>query len=281
MNTPLVNTDWLRQNFDDPDVVVLDASPASNMANMTVQHPGKGIAGARAFDLKGAFSDLDSKLPNILPSPETFTRACQSLGVNSTSKLIIYDNLDIYSAPRAWWMFRTMGHEKVAVLDGGLNDWIASGGPTEPMAEQSFDLGNFVAKYDGARVKTAAQVLENIDAKNFTVVDARSSGRFHAEVPEPRPTTRSGRIPGSYNLPFAEICRDGKFLPKDELKARFDKLNLGAGPLVFSCGSGMTACVDLLGAALVLDNELALYDGSWSEWGAADAEWPIVSEPRL
>jgi len=276
MNAPLVNTDWLRHNFDDPELIVLDASPETNMANMTVQHPGKRISGARAFDLKGAFSDLDSKHPNMLPSPENFTRACQSLGLNSTSKIVIYDNLDIYSAPRAWWMFRTMGHERVAVLDGGLNDWVASGGPAEPIAEQSFAPGDFVAKYDGGKIKTAAQVLENIQSKNFTVVDARSSGRFNAKVPEPRPTSRSGRIPGSSNLPFADLSKDGKFLPKDELKARFDKLNLGDGPLVFSCGSGMTACVDLLGAALVLDNELALYDGSWSEWGAADGEWPVV-----
>ena len=276
VNTPLVNADWLRQNFDDPELIVLDASPETNMANMTVQHPGKRISGARAFDLKGAFSDLDSKHPNMLPSPENFTRACQSLGLNSTSKIVIYDNLDIYSAPRAWWMFRTMGHERVAVLDGGLNDWVASGGPAEPIAEQSFAPGDFVAKYDGGKIKTAAQVLENIQSKNFTVVDARSSGRFNAKVPEPRPTSRSGRIPGSSNLPFADLSKDGKFLPKDELKARFDKLNLGDGPLVFSCGSGMTACVDLLGAALVLDNELALYDGSWSEWGAADGVWPVV-----
>ena len=276
MNAPLVNTDWLRHNFDDPELIVLDASPETNMANMTVQHPGKRISGARAFDLKGAFSDLDSKHPNMLPSPENFTRACQSLGLNSTSKIVIYDNLDIYSAPRAWWMFRTMGHERVAVLDGGLNDWVASGGPAEPIAEQSFAPGDFVAKYDGGKIKTAAQVLENIQSKNFTVVDARSSGRFNAKVPEPRPTSRSGRIPGSSNLPFADLSKDGKFLPKDELKARFDKLNLGDGPLVFSCGSGMTACVDLLGAALVLDNELALYDGSWSEWGAADGVWPVV-----
>ena len=169
-----------------------------------------------------------------------------------------------------------MGHEKVAVLDGGLNDWIASGGPTGPIAEQSFASGNFVANFDGGKIKTAAQVLENIESKSFTVVDARSSGRFHAEVPEPRAAARSGRIPGSRNLPFAELCRDGNFLPKDELKARFDKLNLGDEPLVFSCGSGMTACVDLLGAALVLDNELALYDGSWSEWGAAGGQWPVA-----
>jgi len=276
VNTPLVNADWLRRNLDDPELIILDASPESNMANMTIDHPGKRISGARSFDLKGAFADKESPLPNMLPSPENFTQACQALGLNSTSKIVIYDNLDIYSAPRAWWMFRTMGHERVAVLDGGLNDWVASGGPTEPIAKQSFALGDFVAKYDGGKIKTAAQVLENIGSKNFTVVDARSSGRFNAVVPEPRPTSRSGRIPGSCNLPFADLCKDGKFLPKDELKARFDKLNLGDGPLVFSCGSGMTACVDLLGAALVLDNELALYDGSWSEWGAADGVWPVV-----
>ena len=275
VNTPLVSADWLRRNFDGPELVVLDASPETNMLNMAVEYPEKRIPGARHFDLKSQFSDKDSTLPNMLPSPENFTLACQTLGLNSTSKIVIYDNLGLYASPRAWWMFRTMGHEKVSVLDGGLNDWIANDGPTEPMAEQSFTLGNFVAKFDGGKIKTAARVLENIQSKSFTVVDARSSGRFNAEVPEPRPTSRSGRIPGSRNLPFAELCRGGKYLPKGELKALFDEMNLGDGPLVFSCGSGMTACVNLLGAALVLDNELALYDGSWSEWGAVDAAWPI------
>lgn len=275
MKTPLVNSDWLRQNINDPDLIILDASTATNMAGLTVKHHGVQISGARAFDLKGEFSDKDSALPNMMPSPQAFTRACQSLGLNSNSKLVIYDNLGLYASPRAWWMFRTMGHKYVAVLDGGLNAWISEGGETEGLTKRSYAKGDFTAKYDERKIKNSAQILDNIIARSFSVIDARSSGRFNAEVPEPRPTTRSGRIPNSYNLPHAKLSKDGKFLPLEELKARFEKMNLGDGPLVFSCGSGMTACVTILGASLVLKNELALYDGSWSEWGNVDAEWPI------
>lgn len=275
MKTPLVNSNWLHQNFDDPDLIILDASTVTNMAGLTVKHHGVQILGARAFDLKGEFSDKDSAFPNMMPSPQAFARSCQTLGINSNSKLVIYDNLGLYASPRAWWMFRTMGHKNVAVLDGGLNAWISDGGETEPLTKPQYTKGDFMAKYDDRKIKNSTQILNNITAKKFNVIDARSSGRFNAEVPEPRPTTRSGRIPNSYNLPHAKLSQDGKFLPLEELKAQFEKMNLGDGPLVFSCGSGMTACIDILGASLVLNNELALYDGSWSEWGDIHAAWPV------
>ena len=275
MKTPLVNSDWLHQNFDDPDVIILDASTATNMAGLTVKHEGLQILGAMTFDLKGVFSDKDSTLPNMMPSPQAFTHSCQALGINSSSKLVIYDNLGLYASPRAWCMFRTLGHKNVAVLDGGLNAWISDGGETEALTKRPYAKGDFVAKFDDRKIKNSAQILDNITAKTFRVIDARSSGRFNAEVPEPRPTTRSGRIPNSYNLPHAKLSQYGKFLPLEELRTLFEKTNLGDGPLVFSCGSGMTACIDILGASLVLKNELALYDGSWSEWGKIDADWPV------
>ena len=281
MRRPLVDANWLRRNFDDPDLVILDGSPESNKADMAVRHPGVRISGARFFDLKTRFSDQASDLPNMIPAPDAFTEGCQALGINAASKIVVYDNLDLYASPRVWWMFRVMGHANVAVLDGGLNAWIASGGATEVISERSYERGDFTAAYDAAAVKDAAQIFANIEAEAFSVIDARSAGRFNAEVPEPRPNSRSGRIPGSSNLPFGALCKDGKFLPKAALKARFDKLNLGGDPLVFSCGSGMTACIGLLAAALVLENDLALYDGSWSEWGASEwgaenTDWPVA-----
>jgi len=276
MNTPLVNVDWLQENLKDPDLIILDGSPVSNKANMKVKHPGIRIIGARTFDIKNKFSDKESNLPNMMPSQGAFTKACQTLGINANSKIVVYDNLEIYSSPRVWWMFKTMGHENVAVLDGGLNDWMAKDGATEAIGDQTFLPGNFIAKYDADKIKNATQLLENIDTKKLLVVDARSAGRFKAEEPEPRKNLRGGHIPGSCNLPHSKLRRDGKLLPKEELKVIFDAMDLGNKPLVFSCGSGMTACVTLLAGSLVLENELALYDGSWSEWGAGDGAWPIA-----
>ncbi|MEP4051106.1 MAG: sulfurtransferase [Litorimonas sp.] len=275
MHSSLVDVGWLGRNFGDPNLIVLDASPISNMANLKVLHPGLRIIGARPFNLKDHFSNKQIDLPNMMPSSEAFTKASQSLGINTESKLVIYDNLGLYSAPRAWWMLTVMGHKNVAVLDGGLNDWISAGGATEPISEEVYTPGNFVSRFDSGKVKTAKQVRQNIESKEFVVVDARSSGRFHAKVPEPRAGSRRGHIPESYNLPYTKLLDGGKLRPKQQLEALFDALDLGEAPLVFTCGSGMTAAINLLAATLVLENELGLYDGSWSEWGAADGVWPI------
>ncbi len=276
MTTPLVSTSWLHQNLKDPNLVILDASPLSNKANMKAKHPDVQIAGARKFDLKNRFSDQESSLPNMVPSPEYFTEECQKLGINKNSNIVIYDNLEIYSSPRAWWLFKIMDHENVAVLDGGLNEWVATGGATQTYSEASYEKGNFEANFVPSKIKNAKQLLTNIDSKELIVVDARSAGRFNSEAPEPRANARSGHIPGSCNVPFSKMTKDGKFLPKETLKAVFEKMDLGNKPLVFSCGSGMTACVTLLGASLVLGNDLTLYDASWSEWGSGDADFPIV-----
>ncbi len=275
MNTALVNIDWLHQNINDPDLVILDGSPVSNKANMKVKHPGIRIVGARQFDLKNTFSDQESNLPNMVPSAAVFTEECQKIGINANSKIVIYDNLEIYSSPRAWWLFKIMGHKNVAVLNGGLNEWLATDGMTEAITEQTFSKGDFVADFAPKSIKNANQLLANIDSKEAIVVDARSAGRFNSEAPEPRVNARSGHIPGSCNVPFSKLTKGGRFLPKEALKVIFDEMNLGNKPLVFSCGSGMTACVTLLAASLVLENDLALYDASWSEWGDGDAEFPV------
>lgn len=276
MHRSLVTADWLIENLDDPDVIVLDASPTSNIANIEIKHPDVQIVGARHFNLKDHFSDKDSDLPNMMPSADAFTKASKTIGINANSKIVIYDNLGVYSSPRAWWMLKVMGHETVAVLDGGLEAWIASGGETEIRSNRTYPQGDFVACLDVTAIKNSTQLLQNLTSKDFAVVDARSEGRFKAEIPEPRATSRSGCIPGSHNLPYQDLFQDGKFLPKQALKARFNQMNLGEGPLVFSCGSGLTACIVLLGATLVLDNELAIYDGSWSEWGDVDRAFPIA-----
>jgi thiosulfate/3-mercaptopyruvate sulfurtransferase len=181
---------------------------------------------------------------------------------------VVSDPAGIYLSPRAWWLFKVMGHEQVWVLDGGLPAWIKEGYPTEKRKEQSYKKGTFTAKFQPQLFKSKEQVLENIQSKEAVLVDARSTDRFHAETEEPRAGLRSGHIPGSINIPYTELLRDGKFLPQEELKKI---LPLQDKSLLFSCGSGVTACIDMLAYELVSDMPKAIYDGSWTEWGQEES----------
>ncbi|MEH6680940.1 MAG: sulfurtransferase [Sediminicola sp.] len=268
MLAPIVSISWLNQHLSDGDLVVLDGSIQENISDLTPSYTDIQIKGARYFDIKNSFCAKDTDLPNMLPSPEEFTAECQKLGINSDSRIIVYDHLGIYSAPRVWWMFRAMGHANVAVLDGGLPEWAKMGLPTEALgATITTTKGNFEANYQPRLVKTSVDILDNLDKKNALVIDARSSGRFYGLIPEPRKDLKGGHVPDSLNLPYTEVLREGKFLPKEELLQLFEHLNLGDRPLIFTCGSGLTACIILLACELVLENHTSVYDGSWSEWG--------------
>jgi thiosulfate/3-mercaptopyruvate sulfurtransferase len=277
MLAPIVSVAWLDQHLTDKDLIVLDASMQENISNVTSDFQGIQIKGARFFDVKNSFCAKDTDLPNMLPSPEEFTAECQKLGINADSNIIVYDNLGIYSAPRVWWMFRVMGHRNVAVLDGGLPEWSKQGLPTEHVHTKTYDKGNFEAYYQPRLVKTSVDILENLDKKDALVIDARSAGRFYGLIPEPRKDLKGGHVPDSLNLPYTDVLRDGKFLPKEELLQLFDHLNLGNRPLIFSCGSGLTACIILLACELVLENHTSVYDGSWSEWGQLQ-DAPIATQ---
>ena len=267
MTTPLVTVQWLHQNLNDPDLVILDASPATNKAGITAEQQHLQISGARFFDLKHTFSDATSELPNTLPSPDQFEAECRKIGINRTSKIVVYDNLGVYTSPRVWWMFRTMGHENVAVLNGGLPHWQAQGFDTVPRDVASVEAGNFSAALQPNLVVDHTFVKSNLESKNALVIDARSKGRFDGTAPEPRAGLRSGHIPDSLNLPYTEVLENGKFKSETELTAIFSRLVNDKRPLVFSCGSGVTACILAL-AANVLDNDnISVYDGSWTEYG--------------
>ncbi len=272
--SPLVTADWLKANINDPDVVILDATIKKVTDSNDTEESNMGIPAARFFDIKKGFSDRQSKLPNMLPNPADFTRAAQQLGIKKTSKIVVYDKLGIYSSPRVWWMFRTMGHEQVAVLDGGLPEWIRAGGSIIAMAPQFTETGNFQANFLSDWVTDATEVLKNIESKTCKVLDARSAGRFRGTAPEPRAGLRGGHIPGSFSLPYTEVLIDGKFKSIAELKMIFEEKNSERKRMIFSCGSGITASIILLAAHLAGQTKGAVYDGSWTEWGD-DERYPV------
>jgi thiosulfate/3-mercaptopyruvate sulfurtransferase len=269
MKKTIVSVNWLHEHLDDSDLIVLDASQHVNQAKVEPQFQSIQIKDARYFDIKNDFSDTDSTLPNSLPNPEAFAQAARKLGVNKESKIVVYDSLGIYSSPRAWWLFKIMGHSTVWVLDGGLPEWAKQGYAVERIKKRVYTLGNFESKFKPELFKTKEQILENIETKEAVLIDARSEDRFLGETEEPRKGLRSGHILGSINIPYTKLLFEGKFLPKEELAKILPQNDK---PLLFSCGSGVTACIDLIAYELIGNNNpKAVYDGSWTEWGQIDS----------
>lgn len=268
----IVTTQWLHQYLNDPDLVLLDASPATNVSGMISDFANVQIKGARIFDIKKKFSDQISDMPNTLLSAETFTTACRQLGIRTNSKIVVYDNLGIYTAPRVWWMFRAMGHQTVAVLDGGLPEWVNQGFETVPIEEKDYPVGDFAAHFNPDLKRNMEDIVRNIRSKEAIVIDARSAGRFNGTAPEPRAGLSSGHIPDSLNLPFPEVLNEGKMKSQEALTDIFKNLTVNDQPLVFSCGSGITACIIMLAAETVMDNPMSVYDGSWTEWAQKQPE---------
>lgn len=263
----MVSSDWLVSNFNLPNLVILDASiPSVNSMKPSALEQIR-IPGARFFDLKREFSDLSSDLPGMMPAEDSFAESARNLGLNQASRIVVYDNLGIYSSPRVWWMFRAMGHANVAVLDGGLPEWHKLGYPTESILEYKQVKGDFEARFDGSQVAKIPEVKSAITDFQTKVIDARSPIRFIGIAPEPREGLRSGHIPNAINLPYDNVLQDGKMRPTAELKAIFKELGITDERLIFSCGSGVTACIILLAADIAGFDRYAVYDGSWAEWG--------------
>ena len=262
MNSTIVSSKWLRDNLYSSNLVVLDASQPRGKSESISQQ----IIGARPFDIKGVFSDKSSSLPNTFPSKEQFEEGCQELGINSSSKIVVYDSLGIYTSPRAWFMFKAMGHENIAVLDGGFPEWIAMGFETETIVEKKYSIGNFKATLQSEMIRSIDFVRENLAKKESLVIDARSADRFNSLVPEPRADLRRGNIPNSINIPFQDMLENGKFKSVENLARLFKENNIENKSLVFSCGSGITACIVLLATELVFEGDKSIYDGSWTQW---------------
>lgn len=266
MNQPIVTAQWLKSNLENPEIVILDASMDNHKTLDQIKFPNSFIKFARNFDLKNDFINQNASFPNTHPDPETFTIACQKLGINKSSKIVCYDNLGIYTSPRAWWLLKSMGHENVAVLDGGLNEWMQNNYPNQNSHSKSDILGDFSANFLKEKIIDINQIEQNITSSKFDLIDARSNGRFCGIAPEPRVGLKSGHIPNSINLPYTKVLENGKMKSIPQLQKIFEDLNLKNNKLVFTCGSGITACIILLAAELVSNNEKALYDGSWTEW---------------
>lgn len=262
----LVSVEWLNENIALPNLVILDASPKSTVSGSFSLHENSTIGGARFFDLKENFADKDSEFPNTVPSPEQFQAECQKLGINKNAKIVVFDNLGIYTSPRVWWLFKIMGHEDVSVLNGGLPEWISEGYSVEPKVEREFVPGDFEAKFDKKFVKSYTDIIENLTTESFCVVDARSEGRFNGTEPEPRKHLQSGSIKGSVNIPYQAVLKDGKYKSPLELRKLFSEKEIGYKELVFSCGSGLTACIVMLAGEMAYKKGKYIYDGSWTEW---------------
>ncbi len=276
-DTPLVTVEWLHENLKNPDLIILNASQPEN-ANAENKYLFElQIPGARWVDLKNQFSDVNSSFPNTFPDVHTFEVAAQSLGITDRSKIVVYDNLGAYTSPRIWWMFKAMGHKEVAVLDGGLPEWMKHNFEVESFDVRTYVKGNFKADLNFDEVKETKDIIEQIESKKELIVDARSEGRFKGKAPEPREGLSSGHIPGSVNLPYTEVLNEGKFKPKEELQHLFEKLNPENNPMIFSCGSGVTACILYLANEIAAKVKKSVYDGSWTEW-AHKEERPINKE---
>lgn len=270
---PLVSVDWLAARRDAPELVLLDASVPPIVPFARTRLPdallGSTLPLARRFDYDQDICDPLATLPHMMPSAAQFTEAVRRLGISRNSAIVVYDDVGVYASPRAWWMFRAMGHDNIAVLDGGLPAWWQAGLPLSPTWETTVELGDFTAEPQRAGFCDALEVLSHLQDPATRILDARSPGRFAGRDPEPRPGLRRGHIPGSSNLPFLAVLDDIRLKPAAELQALFAERVKPEQSLIFSCGSGLTACILALAAAVAGHDpvRLSVYDGSWSEWG--------------
>jgi thiosulfate/3-mercaptopyruvate sulfurtransferase len=268
----LVSTEWLARHLRDPDLRVLDASwylPDAGR-DARAEYDAAHIPGARFFDID-EIADHRSSLPHMAPPPEKFVSRMRALGVGDGHQVVVYDGAGLFSAARVWWTFRLMGKTDVAVLDGGFPKWRAEGREVEDLPPVIRDRHMTVSRQNHL-VKDVTQVAHAAKLGQAEVIDARSQARFRGEAPEPRPGLRAGHIPGSKNLPYADLLTaEGTLKPPPALRAAFQAAGVDlAKPAITSCGSGVTAAILSLALERIGHRNHALYDGSWAEWGMYD-----------
>ncbi|EHW0643094.1 sulfurtransferase [Vibrio parahaemolyticus] len=279
MNSVLVNCQWLEEHLYDENIVVLDVSMDKVVGKTPLVYDTlQVIPTSLKCNLEVDFSDINSDSINAFPTQLQFDKGIAKLGIGQNSTVILYDNQGVYSSPRAWWIFKTMGFDRVYILNGGLPQWIRE--KRQTLSNHKCAHANVLYPFKSSlrlnSICSSEYVLENIPNDRSIVLDARSNLRFLGEEKEPRSGCRSGHIPNSINLPFTLVLDGFKFKNKPELSDLFiNKLPLAPEELIFSCGSGITACIVLVAAVISGFSNLTLYDGSWAEWGSS--QYPVSS----
>lgn len=276
----LVETDWLEKHLGAPGLVVMDATwtmpgePKLGYDHYREAH----IPGSIFFDIED-LSDTSSPYPHMLPPPEKFASRMNKMGVGDGMKVIVYDNKGIFSSPRAWWMFRVMGHEDVAVLNGGLKKWVAEGRAVESGPAGLRSDRHFTARKNSEFVRDISDMIRAVQEGRLQIVDARSKPRFEGHEVEIRPVPRLGHMPGARNVPYGTLIGgNGAMKSADELRAAFESAGINPDkPVITTCGSGITACILALALGILGNEYTAVYDGSWAEWASVPSA-PVVTD---